>query len=351
MIDCHVHCRDWEQSYKETIGHVLRVGEHLGFSGVFDMPNTAPSIDSNGLVRLRLQDAEKCRSNVFYGLHMGLTSDGRQIEEAVKTYEKFFPGEEDRVGVVGFKMFAGKSVGDLTVANEEGQREVYRTLRKLGYTGVLTVHCEKESLMKEELWDAKNPITHSYARPELAETESVSNQIRFAIEENYKGKLHIPHITTHKSVSLINNAKPYLDITCGVTPAHLLINREAMNKENGIMLKVNPPLRKENTRADLFEDFLEGQIDVLESDHAPHSYEDKTEKHMSGNPNFPFLLDYVEVLKDRGASAELLEGMLHDNVNRIWGLNLPKAKVVSRFALDENFQDFYCFNPLDFVER
>jgi dihydroorotase-like cyclic amidohydrolase len=69
MIDPHVHCRDWGQSYKETIAHALSVAERVGLSGIFDMPNTSPPINSRALIEKRLSDARGVSSPVFYGIY------------------------------------------------------------------------------------------------------------------------------------------------------------------------------------------------------------------------------------------------------------------------------------------
>ena len=127
MIDPHVHCRDWKQSHKETIAHALSVAERIGLSGIFDMPNTSPPINSRELVEKRLADAYKTDSPVFYGVYAGLSSDPNQIKEVVETWRELFPK------VVGLKMFAGHSVGNLGIVGEDEQRLVYQTLSNEGY--------------------------------------------------------------------------------------------------------------------------------------------------------------------------------------------------------------------------
>ena len=332
MIDCHVHCRDEGQKEKEKIAHALHVAETAGLDGIFDMPNTKRPVISEERVVERLELAEKANPSVFYGLYVGVTADKEQVGEAVRIYRKF-------PQVVGLKMFAGKSVGDLTVKNPEDQLMVYEQLTSFGYGGVLAVHCEKESEMNSDLFDFNNPITHGDARPEIAETKSIEDQIKFAKQVNYMGKLHIVHVSTSKSVELVRKAKAekLVRISCGVTPGHLLLDNEVMKRKNGIFYKVNPPLRGPETREELFEDFIKGYIDVLESDHAPHTYEDKMKRHMSGLPNLAFWPEVINLLKRRGA-GKLIDRMTFDNVNTIFGTNIAK-KNNSPHAKD------YVFNP------
>jgi|TARA_Y100000310_G_scaffold279036_1_gene297918 dihydroorotase len=120
IIDSHVHLRDEEQKGKETIDHGLEVARDSGVVAVFDMPNTLRPVTTRERVgdRLRLaQDANV--PEVFYGTYMGLTADSEQVKQAVGVYRDFFPH------VVGFKLYAGHSVGNLGVVDFEDQRRIY----------------------------------------------------------------------------------------------------------------------------------------------------------------------------------------------------------------------------------
>jgi len=340
-IDCHVHCRDEKVSYKgETIEHALRVAENSRLDGIFDMPNIPDPVTTKKRVLERIALAEAANSEVFFGIYIGVTPDLRQVEEAVNCYREFFPKPEDKVGVIGLKMFAGKSVDDLTVSKFEEQSKVYKKLARLEYVGVLAVHCEKESEMNSELFDAENPVSHCNARPEKAEIESIKDQINLAEKAGYTGKLHIVHVSTPESVELVRSAKKYLRITCGATPHHLLLDNRIMQGENGIMYKMNPPLRSPKTRERLFECFIKGDIDVLESDHAPHSFEDKTRKHLSGIPNLASWPDFIEILKVRGASQELFDKVAFENINRIFGTSIKRIDRCLRSHIKD-----YVFDP------
>lgn len=332
-IDNHVHCRDEEWSSKETIGHALKVAEDSGLSAIFDMPNVPNPVINRQRVIERMNLAKRANSPVFFGVYMGITEKDSQIEEAVETYNEFFPRNPDNsIGVIGFKMFAGESVGDLEIINEKSQLNVYEVLRDLDYKGVLVVHCEKESKMKKHLWDPSNPISHCDARPEESEIKSVRDQITFAENSGYKGHLHIPHISVPESVDLVQEAKTRgLRISCGATPHHLLLDNRVMNNEEGVLYKVNPPIRILETKRRLFGYFKDGIIDILESDHANHTREDKLVRHMSGIPGLASWPDFIDILKSKGISQELLDKVAFDNINKIFGtqiqrLNLPIKK-------------------------
>ena len=272
MIDPHIHCRDWAQSYKETIAHALSVAERTGLSGIFDMPNTSPPINSRELIEKRLSDAYKINSPVFYGLYAGLTSDPDQIKEVVKVWRELFPK------VVGLKMFAGHSVGNLGIIKEDEQRLVYQTLSNESYDGVLAVHCEKESLLKPSLWNPLSLKSHSYARPNKSEVESVMDQINFATESQFKGILHIAHVSVPESVGLVDRIRQEnnISISCGLTPHHCLLSYELVpESKDELIYKVNPPLRDDASRRGMLDLLKQGKIDWIETDHAPHTLKEK----------------------------------------------------------------------------
>src|SRR3989338_1188098 len=133
FIDPHVHFRDGPQSYKETVKHGLHVAERAGMSAVFDMPNPRPALTNYDAISRRIELAEAADSPVWYGFYIGMTSDEKQIEEAIRLYEMF-----DRA--ICFKMFAGHSTENMGIIEKPVQRRVYKTLAKNGYKGVLAVH-------------------------------------------------------------------------------------------------------------------------------------------------------------------------------------------------------------------
>ncbi len=326
MIDPHVHCRDWNQSHKETIKHALGVAEMAGLSAIFDMPNTNPPINSRELVEKRLREAGQLDSPVFYGLYMGITSSTSQIMEAAATYRRLFPQ------VVGLKMFAGHSVGNLGIINEEEQRLVYQVLSDVGYRGVLAVHCEKESLLRPDLWNPQVPASHSYARCPESEIESIEDQIKFASDSQFRGRLHIAHTSLPESVELVDNARKQgaIKISCGVTPHHCTLDYESMpGFPNGLLRKVNPPLRSKESAGKMLRLLREGKIDWIETDHAPHTLKEKLQfphNAMSGFPGLPFYPHFLNYLRKQDFSEAQIKDLTHNNICNIFGFNLPELE-------------------------
>lgn len=331
MIDCHVHLRDWEQSKKETIVHGIGLAAMAGFSAFFDMPNTKPALTSAELLGKRIQygqtESAKINSTIFYGVYAGLTGNPQQIAEVVQFHTDHFPD------CVGLKMFAGNSTGNMGIVSEAEQRAIYQELAKLQYTGVLAVHCEKESLLHNELFTPQVPASHSLARPPRAEVQSIADQIRFVEETGFVGHLHICHISTAEGLALVHAAKQKgMNISCGATAHHALLNEDAYNK-SGIFAKMNPPLRSETDQRAIFSALRDGSIDTVESDHAPHTREDKLNG-ASGVPGFAGSLRLLKTLREAGADECLLQKLYGGNVNRIFGTNfkihLPDNKIIEK---------------------
>ncbi len=316
-IDPHVHCRDWEQSYKATIRSVTETARSQGIVAFVDMPNTSPSITNEELVKRRLDTARKEGCLEGYYLYIGVTNDPSQIKEAARI-------AETNPRVAGIKMFAGRSTGSLAITDEKAQAQVYRVLSDAGYEGVLAVHCEKESLFKPELWDPSRPYTWNLARPPEAEVESVRDQIRFAAEAGMGAHLHILHVTVPEAVKLISDARGAMKISCGVTPHHLTISTDEMQDASGLVYKVNPPIREPGYTEELVRLLREGKIDWIETDHAPHAPAEKVydpskspTQYMSGIPSMNSYSLFLKSLSKQGFTHDKIERLTYSNIKNV----------------------------------
>jgi len=321
MIDPHVHLRDGSQSAKETLRHGMGVGSKAGILAFFDMPNTDPPLTTREHVLARLEagrqaaDAIEAASGkaIFYGVYGGLTSNPKQIGEMVEVYR------QANGAVVGFKLFAGNSTGGMGIITDDQQQLVYQTLASHGYRGVLAVHCEKEQLLRPGLWNPAHPESHCLARPAEAEIASITDQIAFARKAGYAGVLHICHISTRRSIELVVQARAQgMRITCGATPHHALLDAASAGREDNL-LKMNPPLRSRDDREAVFQGLVEGTIDWMESDHAPHTSADKRQG-ASGIPGFAGMLLLIQHLRTAGVTEERLADLCWKRVREVYGL-------------------------------
>lgn len=325
-IDAHVHLRDFKQQHKETIAHGLEVAADSGLDAVFDMPNTDPAITTRDVVVERLALArEAAVPGVFYGMYIGLTADQEQVRRAVDI-TRTFPQ------AIGMKLYAGHSVGNLGVTGEEEQQALYETLAQEGYTGVLAVHCEKESAMEHHLWKPSRPITHCHARPEWAEVASVYDQLRFAEKARFPGKLHIAHISSPGAVALVAEARQHgQDVSCGVCPHHLIYDWGKMREQQGILWKMNPPLREPQSRDRIFHFLREGKIDWIETDHAPHSLDEKMEPpYLSGIPGIAWWPLFAEYLRQQDFPEQAIERVTFSNIAERFGLDVQRTRRMTK---------------------
>ncbi len=330
MIDAHVHLRDWGQSEKETLLHGMSIALYSGVDELFDMPNTSPPLTDRASVEKRIADAKRCGLPVRYHLYAGVTGDPKQIEEVVALTREY-PYE-----VIGLKMFAGHSTGNMGLVEGETQKQVYRTLALLGYEGVVALHCEKESLLRADLEDPSDYSTHSLARPVASEVASVADQIRYSEEAGFAGHLHICHLSSVSSLALVEEAKKRgRRISCASTPHHLLLNSEDASS-HFLYAKMNPPLRSEFERASLFAALLAGRIDWVETDHAPHTLADK-EGGASGIPGFSGLLLLVKRLYEAECPLPLMQSLLGGRVQQVFSLEKRPVSIPPLIGLEQSF--------------
>jgi dihydroorotase len=343
-IDPHVHLRDWpSQRHKETMEHGFSVAWRSGLSAVFEMPNTDPPLVSRDVLLSRIETAdkvlEKLRFSLFHGILAGVTAEPLQVKEVVRLWKELFPR------VAGLKMFAGHSTGNMGLVDPPDQRKVFKILAEEDYRGVLMVHCEKESLLKPDLFDPERPWTYLDARPPEAEVESVRDQIRWAKETGYRGTLHVCHVSVPESLKVIEmgRKKSLFRITCGITPHHALLSTGDMKGREGILLKVNPPLREKKMQEEMLSALLDKRIDWIETDHAPHTKSEKIEKRLSGIPVLQFYGKFIEILKKRGLEDKEIRKLTFDNIVRTF--NFPENILKANPGIQDISPGEYGFDP------
>ncbi|MCK9546957.1 MAG: dihydroorotase family protein [Sphaerochaeta sp.] len=326
MIDPHVHLRDWAQREKETLAHGLAVAQACGITALFDMPNTNPPLTDRATIERRLMEVAALKAGVSYHLWAGVTSKRNQVAEVAALAMDLYPA------VVGLKLFAGHSTGNMGLTEEEGQLQVYRWLAEAGYDGVVALHCEKEQFMHPELNDPNDFSSHSRVRPPEAEVASVADQIRLSRQAGFEGHLHICHLSTMGALEQVEQARREgRRISCAVTPHHLLLSEEDA-KRRSLWAKMNPPLRSQEERSALFTATLDARVDWIETDHAPHTLTDK-EGGASGIPGFSGLLLAIKALIDAGIDETLLSELAGGRVKRLFALEQVKVTIPPYDAL------------------
>lgn len=316
MIDPHVHLRDWKQSGKETIEHGLSAARKAGITRVFDMPNTDPALTERSVIldRLALASPSVKKHRVSYSLYAGITNDISRLSDLVSLHSELFPL------VIGLKMFLANSTGNMGITDRRMQEEIIKNLALLNYSGVLAVHAEDESFFESAKEDPSDWSSHSYARPAISESESVKNIIALCEKYSFSGNLHICHVSTSLALDEIRKAKErkIIRISCGATAHHALLTLSDA-KERNRYLKMNPPLRSQSDRNAVYDALKSGLIDFVESDHAPHTLEDK-ERGAGGIPGFAGTLLLLDHLVRDGVDEERIKDLFGGNVLKLFNL-------------------------------
>ncbi len=259
LVDAHAHLREPGFEDRETIETACKAATKGGFVAVFAMPNTNPCMDRGPVIKYV---REKARTLGLCDVYpVGAITKGRKGEELADFYEMI---EE---GAVAFS-----DDGNFVQNTKLMQNALYYTR---DFNLPLIQHAEDKFLCDEGVAN-ESPFTVSLGltgRPREGEIIAVLRDI--ALLRKTKGKLHIAHVSAKETIDIIKKAKEEgLNITCEVTPHHLILTEKAIDGFN-TNAKVNPPLREEKDRERLIEGLKEGIIDIIATDHAPHRIQDK----------------------------------------------------------------------------
>jgi len=258
LVDVHVHLREPGFSYKETIASGTRAAARGGYTSVGAMPNLKPVPDSMNNLKLQL---ERIREDAIIDVHPYATITVGEAGEVISDMEEMAPH------VLAF------SDDGRGVQSESMMREAMLRAKKLGM--IIAAHCEDNSLLRggcihDGAYSRKNGFPGICSESEYG---PISRDIRLAKEIGCA--YHVCHISTKESVDLIRRAKKDgVDVTCETAPHYLLMN-DSMLEDDG-RFKMNPPIRSEEDRLALVEGILDGTIDMIATDHAPHSAEEKS---------------------------------------------------------------------------
>ncbi len=176
-----------------------------------------------------------------------------------------------------------------------------------------------------QAWDPSRPYTWNMARPPAAEVESVRDQIGMAREYSVRAHLHVCHISVPEAVELVDQARKWLDMSCGATPHHLTMFAESMTDGMAVAYKVNPPIREEKLMRRMRQLLKDGRIDFIETDHAPHAPSEKEfnpskapNAYMSGIRSLDSYASFIEDLKKDGFSDAQIERVTYSNIKKVF---------------------------------
>jgi len=306
VIDDQVHFREPGLTHKGDISSESRAAVAGGITSFIEQPNTVPNAITQELLEDKYQIASKT-SYANYSFMMGGTNDN--LEEVLKTNPK---------NVAGIKLFLGSSTGNMLVDNPETLEKIFSSTKML-----IAVHCEDEATIKANLekyiaeYGDDIPVNaHHLIRSEEACYLSSSKAIELA--QKTGARLHIFHVSTAKETELFTNKIPLEDkkITAEVCVHHLWFTDKDYDTK-GNLIKWNPAVKTQTDQDGLWKALLDDRIDVIATDHAPHTFEEKQNKYTSCPSGAPMVQHALVVMmeayiKGKISVEKIVEKMCHN---------------------------------------
>lgn len=305
-IDDQVHFREPGLTHKATIASEARAAVAGGITSFMEMPNTVPNALTQELLEDKYQIA--ARSSIAnFSFFMGASNDN--LEEVLKT---------DGTKVCGVKVFMGSSTGNMLVDNEDTLRGLFERVPPM----LIATHCEDEATVRANLAAAKEeygediPVEmHPIIRSEEACYRSSELAVRLA--KKYDARLHVLHISTSRELALFDNKIPLTEkkITAEACIHHLWFS-DADYATKGNFIKWNPAVKTANDRDAIFQAVLDNRIDVIATDHAPHTIEEKSRNYLEAPSGGPLvqhaLMAMLEKMEQGKISIQkIVEKMAH----------------------------------------
>ncbi len=329
VIDPQVHFREPGREYKEDLGSGSRAAVKGGVTSFLEMPNTDPSTSNQAALDDKLRRAAD-KSVANYGFFIGATPDNLdEINHASPA--------------CGIKIFMGASTGSLLVDKAEDLERIFANGSRL-----IAVHAEDEARIRarrEQLKGRTDVAVHSDIRDNRSAL--LATELALALSRKYRRRLHILHLSTHEEVELLRRDKPAW-VTAEVIPNHLLLNVNDYARL-GALVQMNPPIRRPEDNAALWAGLHDGAIDLIATDHAPHTLEEKRKPYPQSPAGMPGVetslpLMLTEMKAGRCTLAEIQKWMCHGPAEA-YGIR-HKGKILEGWDADLTLVDMEHAKPV-----
>jgi dihydroorotase (multifunctional complex type) len=353
LIDVHVHLRDEGKAYKEDFFSGTAAAAAGGFTTVLDMPNNDPVTMTAGTLRNRMQIAKR-KTLVNVGFYSEFPVNLNQVDAIVSE------------GAFAFKLFMANQVGGVNINDDNALHEAFRRAGEVNVP--VAVHAEdaaaisaKEAALKAAKHDS--PAAFLEAHSETVEVKAIERVLKAS--EDTTVHLHFCHLSTKTGLDSVTEAKKNKrKVTCEVTPNHLLLSSADFGR-NGGLLSMMPPLRSHVDIAALWQGIAKGSVDLLGSDHAPHTFEEKSARNIwdvkVGVPGLETTLPLMLTMVKKGRlSLDVLVGLLAEKPAEIFSLrgrgrlekgmkaDFTAVDVKAKFRIDASkFHSKARFSPYD----
>lgn len=282
LIDTQVHFREPGMEHKEDMAHGSLAALKGGISAFFEMPNTIPPTTTKKAFDDKIKRA-KGRSWCDFAFYMG----------ADKNNIPFLKNLKPETGLCGIKVFMGRSTGGLLLNDKELLEQVIA-----GAKVRVAVHSEDEERLqsRKHLSEQKPPHPKNHPLWRDEQTALISTKKAVAAAEKLKKPIHILHISTEEEMIFLKHHRNY--VSTEVTPQHLSLSAPECYERWGTLVQMNPPIREERHRQALWKALREGVVDMIGSDHAPHTLEEKKKPYPLSPSGFPGTQTLLPLMMD-----------------------------------------------------
>jgi dihydroorotase len=316
VIDDQVHFREPGLTHKEDLAHASRACAKGGVTTFLEMPNTVPNAITQQLVedKLRLAAAS---SIVNYGFYIGATPDNLdELKRATRT--------------PGIKIFIGSSTGDLLVDDQTALERIFAET-----TLPLTAHCEDEATVRanrDRIGETSNVADHSRIRDHEAAIIATKRAMDLAVR--HKHRFHVLHVSTADECELLANHQRLL--TGEACPHHLFFSIDDYERL-GTLIQMNPSLKTRDDNAAVWQALLDGRLQVIATDHAPHTLDEKRKPYPQSPSGLPAVENSLALLLNEVHRGRcIIEQVVHwmcDAPARVWDI-VNKGRIAVGYDAD-----------------
>ncbi len=307
VIDSQVHFREPGMTHKEDLESGTRAAVLGGVTSVFEMPNTNPTTTTVDAFNDKLQRA-KDRAHCHYAFFCGASSEN----------VNFLPELERLPHSPGIKIFLGASFGSLLVNDDN----VFENVMKNGHRR-LTIHSEDEARLVERKHiaiEAGHPRVHALWRDE--ESAMISTRKAVALSKKYNRPIHILHVSSSEEMQFLKEHKHLVSVE--ILPQFLTLTSPECYERLGTLAQQNPPIRDSRHFEQLWQAVNNGTVDIIGSDHAPHTLEEKNKPYPQSPSGFPGVQTLLPIMLNHvhnsRFSLERLTEMITENPRRLFGV-------------------------------
>lgn len=307
VIDTQVHFREPGLEHKEDIESGSRSAALGGVTGFLEMPNTKPPTATRAALEYKFARAEQT-SWTNYGFFIGATSENARELASLS----------DTPGCPGVKIFMGSSTGDLLVEQEATLRIILSSVKKR-----IAIHAEDEERLRErkiQIPSGANSSYHPVWRDDLVAFQATQKIIKMAKETG--AKLHVLHISSAKEIEFLREHKGQSTVEC--LPQFLLFSAPEIYERLGSLAQMNPPIRYKHDQDALWKALLDGTIDVIGTDHAPHTLTEKSQPYPSCPSGMPGVQTLVPIMmnfvNEGRLSLAKATALICTNPSRVYGI-------------------------------